>query len=146
LDALANILGDCRLGKGTGPVLPSLRALRFLVPRVKLVALSGLMLAAGGQLAMARTINLGDDSRGCISTSIVVREKPHAGSVCVARNSCARLVFAAFDAYPLRARHGHGPIHARVSHWLKPGDNDVFGWKGADATAAPECSVVETHY
>jgi hypothetical protein len=116
------------------------------MPRVRLFALSGLMLVACGQPALARTINLGDDSRRCVSTSIVVREKPHPGSACVARNSCARLVFAVFDAYPLRARHGHAPIHARVSHWLKPGDNDVFGWRDAEATATPECSVVETHY
>ena len=108
--------------------------------------MSGLVLVACGQLAVARTINLGDDSRRCVSTSIVAREGPQAPSACVARNSCARTVFASFDAYPLRSRHGHAPIRARVSHWLKPGDTSVFGWKGAEATAAPECSVVETHY
>lgn len=112
----------------------------------KLFALSGLVLVVVGQPVMARTINLGDDSRRCVSTSIVAREKPIAGSACVARNSCGRAVFATFDAYPLRTRHAQAPIRARVSHLLKPGDNDVFGWKGAEATAAPECSVVETHY
>jgi len=112
----------------------------------RLFALSGLVLVVGGQPLMARTINLGDDSRRCVSTSIVAREKPHAGSACVARNSCARVVFATFDAYPLRTRHAQAPIRARVSHLLKPGDNDVFGWKGAEATTTPECNVVETHY
>jgi len=122
---------------------PIVEILRLL--NAKLFALSGLMLVLGAQAAGARTINLGDDSRGCVSTSIVGREKPQAGSACVARNSCARVVFASFDAYPLRTRHGQAPIRASISHWLKPGDNDVFGWRGAEA-AAPECSVIETHY
>jgi hypothetical protein len=108
--------------------------------------LSGLVLVVAGHIAMARNINLGDDSRGCLSTSIVARHKPRAGSACVAHNSCARMVFATFDVYPLRVRRGHAPIRTKVSHWLRPGDNDAFGWGGAEPTPAPECSVIETHY
>jgi hypothetical protein len=121
-------------------------SLGFLVLGMRLLTLSALVLVVAGQPAMARKINLGDDSRTCLSTSIVARDKPRAGSVCVARNSCARTVFATFTAYPLQTRHGQAPIRAKVSHWLKPGDNDVFGWAGAEPAPAPECSVIETHY
>jgi hypothetical protein len=38
------------------------------------------------------------------------------------------------------------PTHAKVSHWVGPGDREVFGWNSADPNPAPECTVVETHY
>jgi hypothetical protein len=116
------------------------------VPGKRYFALSALLLVVAGQAAIARTINLGDNSRTCLSTSIVARDRLRAGSACVAHNSCARMVFATFDVYPLRVRHGHAPVRTKVSHWLKPGDNDAFGWTGANPTPAPECGVIDTHY
>jgi hypothetical protein len=113
---------------------------------MNLFALCALVLVVGGQPARARNINLGDDSRNCLSTSIVANRSLQNSSACIAHNSCARTVFATFDAYPLHARHAQTPVHAKVSHWLKPGDNNVFGWNSAEPKPAPECSVVETHY
>jgi hypothetical protein len=113
---------------------------------MKLFALCGLALVVGGQPVLARNINLGDDSRRCLATSIIANRSLQNTSACVAHNSCARMVFASFDAYPLHAHHARTPIHAKVSHWLKPGDNDVFGWNSAEPKPAPECSVIETHY
>src|SRR3974390_3006691 len=104
------------------------------------------MLAVVGEPALARKINLGDDSRSCLSTSIAANARVANASACVAHNSCARTVFATFDAYPFHARRADAPIHAKVSHWLKPGDNEVFGWKDAGPNPARECSVIETHY
>jgi hypothetical protein len=104
------------------------------------------MLVVGGEPALARRINLGDDSRRCLSTSIAASPRIANASACVAHNSCQRTVFATFDAYPLRVRRAETPIHAKVSHWIKPGDNEVFGWKDAETNPAPECSVIETHY
>jgi hypothetical protein len=114
--------------------------------RIALPVLCGLILVVGGEPLLARRINLGDDSRRCLSTLVVPNPKLPNGSACVAHNSCARAVYATFDAYPLHARRAAAPLHAKVSHWLKPGDNEVFGWKDAPTNPAPECSVVETHY
>jgi hypothetical protein len=94
----------------------------------------------------ARTIHFPDDSRRCLSTSIAPNGKIDNASACIAHNSCSRTVFATFDAYPFRARHNHMPAHARVSHWVGPGDREVFGWNGASLKPAPECVIVETHY
>jgi hypothetical protein len=43
---------------------------------MKLLALSGLVLVVGGQPAMTRTINLGDDSRRCLSSAIIANLGP----------------------------------------------------------------------
>jgi hypothetical protein len=94
----------------------------------------------------ARTIHFPDDSRRCLSTSIAPNGKIDNASACIAHNSCTRTVFATFDAYPFRARHNHVATHAKVSHWVGPGDREVFGWNGANLKPAPECVIVETHY
>jgi hypothetical protein len=94
----------------------------------------------------ARTIHFPDDSRRCLSTSIAPNGKIDNASACIAHNSCSRTVFATFDAYPFRARRNHNPAHARVSHWVGPGDREVFGWNSANLKPAPECVIVETHY
>jgi hypothetical protein len=94
----------------------------------------------------ARTIHFPDDSRRCLSTSIAPNGKIDDALACIAHNSCSRSIFATFDAYPFRARHNHVPAHAKVSHWIGPGDREVFGWNGANLKPAPECVIVETHY
>jgi len=94
----------------------------------------------------ARTIHFPDDSRRCLSTSIAPNGKIDNASACIAHNSCSRTVFATFDAYPFRVRHNHVPTHVKISHWMGPGDREVFGWNSADPNTAPECTVVDTHY
>ena len=94
----------------------------------------------------ARTIRFPDDSRRCLSTSIGPNGKIDNASACIAHNSCSRTIFATFEAYPFRARHNQVPTHARVSHWIGPGDREVFGWNGANLKPAPECAIIETHY
>ena len=94
----------------------------------------------------ARTIRFPDDSRRCLSTSIAPNAKIENALACIAHNSCSRSIFATFDAYPFRARHNHTPAHAKVSHWIGPGDREVFGWNDANQKPAPECTIVETHY
>lgn len=94
----------------------------------------------------ARTIHFPDDSRRCLSTSIAPNGKIDNASACIAHNSCSRTVFATFDAYPFRVRHNHIPTHVKISHWVGPGDREVFGWNGKNLNPVPECAVVETHY
>src|SRR5215813_12376834 len=70
------------------------------------------------------------------------------GSVIAAGNhpALAREILATFDAYPFHPPRAEAPIRARVSHWVRPGDNVVFGWNSAEPKPAPECSVLESHY
>lgn len=109
------------------------------------ISLSSVMIASVAS-SYARTIHFPDDSRRCLSTSIAPHGKIDNASACIAHNSCSRTVFATFDAFPFRARHNHIASHARVSHWVGPGDREVFGWNSAEPNPAPECTVVETHY
>jgi hypothetical protein len=94
----------------------------------------------------ARTIHFPDDSRRCLSTSIAPSSKVDNATACIAHNACSRTVFVTVSAYPFRARRNQMPTHARVSHWVGPGDREVFGWNSAAPNPAPECTVVETHY
>lgn len=87
--------------------------------RMKLLGFAVLVLVVGGQPALARKINLDDNSRRCLSTSIVPNPRLQNASACVAHNSCSRTVFA--DAYPFHARRAEAPTHAKVSRWLKTG-------------------------
>jgi len=112
---------------------------------VKLLVLVGALMTSGPDRVSARTINMGDRSRACLSTSIAPRNVDQS-SACIAHNSCERTVFATFDAYPLHSRRTDAPVHVKVSHWLKPGDSEVFGWNSADPKPAPECRVLETHF
>jgi hypothetical protein len=105
-----------------------------------------LFVAGGPALAFGRTINLGDGSRRCLSTSIAPSSKVQNAAACIAHNSCARTIFATFDAYPLHSPRTDASAHVKVSHWLKPGDNEVFGWNSASPSPAPECSILETHF
>jgi hypothetical protein len=108
--------------------------------------LSALVLLAAGHPAFARRITIADDSRQCISTSIGPHHKLANASACIAHNSCRRTIFASFDAYPFHARHGEAPTHAKVTHWLEPGDNEVFGWNSAAPATRLECKVLDSHY
>lgn len=110
-----------------------------------LLVLSELVITAAAHPAFARKITIADDSRRCISTSIGSHPKLSNASACMAHNSCSRIIFATFDAYPFHARRGDAPAHAKVSHWLEPGDNEVFGWNSAEHTG-PECRVLDSHY
>jgi hypothetical protein len=101
---------------------------------------------AGVFPSSARTIRFPDDSRRCVSTSLVPNNKVDSASACIAHNTCSRAIFATFDAYPFHVRRNRVPIHAKVSHWVGPGDREVFGWNGVNLKPAPECVVVETHY
>jgi hypothetical protein len=112
---------------------------------VGLFTLTGLMVTAGAEPVLARTINIAKDSRGCLSTSIAPSNKLQNALACVAHNSCSRTIYATFDAYPFHARRTEAPMHAKVSHWIKPGDSEVFGWNSANPIPAPECSVLESH-
>jgi hypothetical protein len=103
-------------------------------------------LIAGVVPSPARTIHFPDDSRRCLSTSIAPNGKVDNASACIAHNSCSRAIFATFDAYPFHARRNQAPMHAKVSHWVGPGDREVFGWNDANLKAAPECVIIETHY
>ena len=109
------------------------------------LVLAGAVMTSGPDPASARTINMGDRSRTCLSTSIAPRNVGQSAA-CIAHNSCERTVFATFDAYPLHSRRTDAPVHAKVSHWLKPGDNEVFGWNSADPKPAPECHILDTHF
>jgi hypothetical protein len=108
--------------------------------------IAAFLIVAGVAPGFGRTINLGDRSRHCLSTSIVPSSKARNAAACVARNSCDRAVFATFDAYPLHSRRSGASVHVKVSHWLKPGDNEVFGWDSANPAPAPECNILETHF
>ena len=92
----------------------------------------------------SRKINFADDSRSCLSISIAANHKVQNSTACIAHNSCTRAIFATFDAYPFRPPRAEAPIRAKVSHWVRPGDNVVFGWNSAESK--PECSVLESHY
>lgn len=101
---------------------------------------------AGVVPSSARTIHFPDDSRRCLSTSIAPHGKVDNASTCLAHNSCTRAIFATFDAYPFYARRNQVPIHVQVSHWVGPGDREVFGWNSANPDPTPKCIVLETHY
>jgi hypothetical protein len=103
-------------------------------------------LAVAGGPAFARKVGIADDSRRCISTSIGPHHKLANASACIAHNSCSRTIFASFDAYPFHARQGAAPAHAKVTHWLEPGDNEVFGWNSSTPLPQPECKVLDSHY
>ncbi len=96
--------------------------------------------------ASARTIHFPDDSRRCLATSIAPNGNIDNAAACIAHNSCSRAIFATVDAYPFWARRNQAPIHVKVSHWVGPGDREVFGWNTANPNPTPKCIVVETHY
>lgn len=112
---------------------------------VGLFTLTGLMMTAGAGPVLARTINLSKDSLRCLTTSIAPSNKLQNALACVAHNACGRTIFATFDAYPFHARRTDAATHAKVSHWIKPGDSEVFGWNSTNPTQAAECSVLESH-
>ena len=123
----------------------SISRLGYVRLLVSALVLTGALMTSGSDRAAARTINMGDRSRACLSTSIAPRNVGQSAA-CIAHNSCERTVFATFDAYPLHSRRTDTPVHVKVSHWLRPGDNEVFGWNSADPKPAPECRVLETHF
>jgi hypothetical protein len=92
-----------------------------------LLILSGLVIIVGNHRALARKINFADDSRSCLSISIAANHKVQNSTACIAHISCTRAIFATFDAYPVRPPRADAPIRAKVSHWVRPGDNVVFG-------------------
>lgn len=114
--------------------------------REVLLVLSGLTMAATAQSALARTIDISRGPRHCLTTSIVPSNRLKDASTCIAHNSCNRTVFATFDAYPFRARKKDAAVHAKVSHWVSPGDSEVFGWNSTSAAPTPECRVLEMHH
>jgi hypothetical protein len=114
--------------------------------RIGLPVVAGSAMAAIVEPAPARTIDISKGTRHCVSTSIAPSNRLQNAAACIAHNSCGRTIYASFDAYPLHSRKTEVPIHARVSHWIKPGDSEVFGWNSANPTPAPECRVLETHY
>jgi hypothetical protein len=114
--------------------------------RMGLVALTGTIVAVVVEPVLARTIDLSKAPRRCLSTSIAPSNRSQNASACIAHNSCHRTIFATFDAYPFHARKTDAPVHAKVSHWVSPGDSEVFGWNSLNPTPLPECRVLETHY
>jgi hypothetical protein len=78
--------------------------------------------------------------------SVAPSNRVQNASVCIAHNSCGCTILATFDAYPFYARRTDAPIHAKVSHSVRAGDSEVFGWNSANPIPAPACSVLEAHY
>jgi hypothetical protein len=105
-----------------------------------------LAFTCGCETALARRIAVTGDARACVSSSVVLNYELKGASICLLHNACERTIFATIDAYPFYARRSEPPVHAKVSHWLKPGDNQVFGWNGVSPTPKPECNVVDSHY
>jgi hypothetical protein len=122
---------------------------RFSMSRYRLLGvglLTGLLTMGSAEFVFARTIDISKETRRCLSTSIAPSSKHQNALACVAHNACSRTIVATFDAYPFHARRTDAPMHAKVSHWIRPGDSEVFGWNSTNPLPAPECSVLESHY
>ena len=105
-----------------------------------------LAVTSGCETALARRIAVTGDARACVSSSVVLNDELKGNFICLLHNACERTIFVTVDAYPFYARRAEPPVRAKVSHWLKPGDNQVFGWNGVSPTPSPECTVVDSHY
>jgi hypothetical protein len=108
--------------------------------------LLALAFTSSWETALARRIAVTGDARACVSSLVIPSYELKGNSTCLVHNACERTIFATVDAYPFYARRSEPPVHAKVSHWLKPGDNQVFGWNGVSPTPKPECTLVDSHY